>query len=357
MKRRWFYGIAASLLAFFTILSGRSVAAEDWMIDSVVFDRTEFGAAVEYLAAKASEVRKAPLNVVMVDRDQTLRKQAVTLKLARVPWAEAMRYTCELAGATWRVEGEAILVGTKTDLDKLALERTRILTGPGSEANQARLGALRLERVAFTGATLAEVVDFLRLWAREKTGGNQGPPLNLLIKENVEKAVATRKIDLDLRGGVSLAELLHYATGLAECRYRVDARAVIIGEAEDLARPPGGPARPAGPIFEQLAAKRIAAIDIPAGTGIAEFLEAVRTLGGVNGIAMTREAVASSHLAMYQVSALELLRYYNEVSGTAYRLDANAFVIADDPAVTTKPKPPEAPRPVGGNDNGLGFDP
>lgn len=72
---------------------------------------------------------------------------------------------------------------------------------------------------------------------------------------------------------------------------------------------------------------------------------------------MTQDAVASSDLAMHQVTVLELLRYFNEVSGTAYRLDANAFVITDDPAVTTKPKPPETPRPAGASGDGLGFDP
>lgn len=280
MKRRRISGIVASLLTFLTLAEGRLVVAGDWVIDSVVFDQTDFGTAVEYLAAKATEERKRPLNVVVVDFEQTLEKKPVTLKLARVPWSEAMRYTCELAGAAWRIDGETILVGTEADLDKLALERTRILTGPGSEANVARLAAMTVERVAFTGTTLAEVVDFLRIWAREKTGKGGGAPLNLLIKENGEQAVATRKIDLELRAGVSLAELLHYATGLAECRYRVDARAVIIGEAEDLARPPGGPARPSGPVFQQLAAKRIATIDIPAGTRVGEFLEVLQTLWG-----------------------------------------------------------------------------
>ncbi|MCB1230434.1 MAG: hypothetical protein KDN19_09220 [Verrucomicrobiae bacterium] len=329
-------------------------------LDSVNFQRTELRQALEFLAAKAKERTNQALNVVLIDPNHDLESKPVTLSLSRVPWSEAMRYTCELTGTTWQKEGNVIAVGAPAAVKTLQRQRTKIATGPGSENNQRRLDQMKISHVAFKESSLEEVADYLRLMGRELTSKDPNAlPFNVMIKENIAKPVATRKVSVDL-AEIPMSELLHYVTGLVNCRYRIDARAVVIGESEDLARPPGGPVNPRGPIFAQLAAKRIQAIDIPAGTTVGEFLEAVRTLGGVNGISLTDDAVASSRLAMQDVTVLELIRYFNEASGTAFRLDRNAFVIADDPAVPKKPRPPESlttSLPKGGDASGLGFDP
>ncbi len=358
MKERCLFLGTALALAW----AGLHEARGQVMLDSVDFRQTDARQALAFLVAKASEKTGQTLSTLVVDPEGVLTKSDVTLSLKKVPWSEAMRYTSQLAGVTWRKEGNVIVVGPAEAVQRLKLQRGKIVTGPGSEANQARLAALKIGHVAFTDASLLEVADYLRQMGQELLAQNPAAgqlPFNVLIKENVAEPVATRRVTLDLKE-ISVAELLHYATGLADCRFRIDARAVVIGETEDLARPPGGPVRPTGPIFAQLAAKKIDAIDIPAGTGVEEFLEAVRTLGGVNGITLTKDAVAASRLAMEEVTALELVRYFNEASGTAFRLDPNAFVITDDPAVPKKPQPPEAlvPNSPGtGDASGLGFDP
>lgn len=359
MKRCWCLSLGVSLILG---LGAIPEARSEVVIDTIDFQQTDLDLAVSFLIAKAEEQSGQKLSGLRLDQENALKDAAITLKLNRVPWAEAMRYTCELAGATWKKEGNVIVYGPAADLQRMKLQRGKIQTGPGSERNEARLAAMKLNSVAFSNSSLEEVAEYLRLMGNEllaKQPGGRDQTFNVLIKENVANPVATRAVSLNLED-ISFSELLHYATGMVGCRYRVDARAVVIGEAEDLARPPGGPLRPSGPIFNQLAATQINAIDIPAGTSVREFLEAVQTLGGVNGITLTEDAVAASRLAMENVTALELVRYFNEASGTAFRLDANAFVITDDPAVPKKPKPPEAltTGPAsGGTPNGLGFDP
>lgn len=315
-------------------------------LDAIEFEKTELTMALEFLSAKLKESHpdRPEVNFVLVDPDGTLAGKTVSFKLRRVPWETALRYTCESVDAVFRVEPSAIVVGEREAVERLGLQRRKILRGPGSAANEARLKSFMVESVAFDSATLEEVAEYLRLLVQGRMAdeGAQAKtaPLNLFIKENVTTPVGGRKINLSLRK-IPLSELIHYATGQVDCRFRIDARAVVIGESEDLARPPGGPPRPSGAIFNQLASKRLDTIDIPAGSSVDEFLDLVRTLGGVNGIAMTQEAAASSRLALHGVSTLELIRYFNEVSGTAFRLDSSAYLIVDDPAVPVKPKPPE----------------
>lgn len=333
-------------------------------LDSIEFVDTEFAQALEFFAAKAEEANPdlPPVNFVVIDPEGEIADRAVNLKLRGVPWGTALKYTCDLAGAVIRPERNAILVGKKEAVEKMTLERTKILRGPGSAATEARLASVVFEEVVFDESSLEEVANFLRLMVlaqQEKEGATNPIPLNVLIKENAREPIGSRKISLRLRK-IPLGELVHYATGLGECRFRVDARAIAIGEAEDLARPPGGPRRPSGAIFDQLAAKRIDSIDVPAGSTVSEFLEMVRALGGGNGIAMTEDAVTASRLALHGVTTLELIRYFNEISGTAFRLDPNAFLIVDDPAVTEKPRPPSigigTTATSGGTAAGLGFD-
>jgi hypothetical protein len=329
---------------------------KDLVVDSVDFQAVDLETGLAFLAAKAESA--GPVNFVVIDPDGKLRGASITLKLSRVPWTEALRYVASLAGAELLPEAHAIVLGEKQAVEALRLQRSKISAGPGSEGTAALLAASVVERVVFDDATLGEVADFLRQLDHARVMASPVPvnPLNVIIKENAAKPVATRRIRLDLRR-VPLAEVLHYATGLAGCRFRTDARAVVIGESADLARPPGGPANAAGPIFAQLAAKRLETIEIPAGATTAEFVEVMRTLGGVNTIAMAPDAVAASRLALHQVTALELLRYFNEISGTAYRLDPNVLVIAEDPAVKVRPKPPVDGGAVKPGAGGLGFDP
>ncbi|MCB1062974.1 MAG: hypothetical protein KDN20_08650 [Verrucomicrobiae bacterium] len=334
-------------------------------LESMELKQTDLATALEFLAAKAEEAAPSapPANFLLIDSEGTHAKREITMKLKGVPWATALKYVCELAQVTARGDGAVILIGTKEEVDRMILQRQKIQTGVASEAAQSRLASMVVESVAFDQASLEDVAEYVRLTAqaylqKESRGGAAGT-LNVLIKENPKEAIAPRRVSMNLKS-ISMSELLHCATGLANCRFRIDARAVVIGEAADLARPPGGPRKPSGAIFNQLAAKTIDSIDIPAGSQVPEFLEVVRSLGGVNGINMSKDAVAASRLAMHQVTVLELLRYYNEISGTAYRLDPNAFIISDDPDVPVKPKPPVAlqPRtPAGTGPAGLGFDP
>ncbi|MCB1079562.1 MAG: hypothetical protein KDM64_17220, partial [Verrucomicrobiae bacterium] len=325
------------------------------------FNRTDLSLALAYLSTKAGELSGAghPVDVVLIDPEATLGKAPVTLKMNQAPWRDALRYTCDLAGAEWGWDNRVAVVGAPGAVKRLALQRSKIQSGPGNDLNLKRLNSARIAKIEFKDTPLSDIAEYLSAvgQSREQNGG-VGLPFNVIIKENSAKPVGNRRVTLTLHEA-SLFDVLHYVTGLADCRFRVDARAVVIGESADLAKTPGGPARPAGPLFDRMMAKQLESIEIPAGATISEFVQVMQTLGGINTLSLVPEAVASSNLRLQGVTAWELLRYFNEVSGTAFRLDPNALVIAPDPSVKVLPRPPAdlAPPAVGVAPNGLKFDP
>jgi hypothetical protein len=318
--------------------------AQNPNVGSVDFAGVPLRDALHFLWVKTREIKAADrdvVNIVLVDPDGTLGRANVTLKLNQVPWTEILRYTASLAGAETLKDGESILVGEKKTIEKMKLQRTKIVTNPGGEGLARQLAATMVIGAEFKGAPIEEVADFVRDLGAHIADSGERLPINILIKENGAKPVGSRTIDLAL-AGTNLHELLHLATGLAGCRFRIDARAIVIGESEDLARAPAAPLKPAGPIYGQLTERQIKAIDLPPGTSSLEMAEAMREFSGVNCLSLLPEAVTASRVPLRQVSVLEWLRYFNEASGTGYRLDPNAVVIVSDPAVKDLPKPPVA---------------
>ena len=338
------------------ISEGWSQEAEKVTLDSVEFQKLDLATALNFLAAKGGE---PPVNVVLIDPEAKHAATAISLKLSSVPWPVAMKYTCDLAGLEWRWDRGVALVGTKAAVGELPLMRSKILISPGGEAMDALLRKSTIVGIEFRNDSLGDVAAVFRDMGRRILAEHPNTPLNVLIKENAANPVATRAVSVKLHGA-TMAEILHLTTGLAGCRFRIDPAAIVIGEAADVARQPKVPAKLAGPIATQLAGKRFESIEVPVGTKASEFVELMRTLAGVNTIALAPDAVSASGISFQKVTALDLLRYYNEVSGTAFRLDPSAVVIYPDPDVKTPPKVPVAPSGATGPEAAkkpLKFDP
>lgn len=334
--------MAALVMVVFGATSVASWAQEEPNVGSVDFAQVPLRDALHFLWEKMKKAKGGEAqNIVLVDPDGKLGKATVTLKLNRVPWAEVLRYTTSLAGAETLQDGPSILVGEKKTIETMKLLRTKIATNPGGEANAKLLTATSVLGAEFKDAPIEEVADFVRDVGSKISASGEYLPINVFIKENAAKPVGNRPVNLTV-GVITLHELLHLATGLAGCRFRIDARAIVIGEAEDLARMPAAPLRPAGPIYAQLVDRQIKSIDLPPGTSSLVMAEAMREFGGVNCLSLATEAVTASRVPLRQVSVLEWLSYFNEASATGYRLDPSAVAIVADPGVKNPPKAPVA---------------
>lgn len=76
-------------------------------LEKVALNEADFGSALEFLKAKAAE---AKVSVSFVVQPGVNRDQKVTLNLENIPFLEALRYLCNLGGASFVVEKHAVLI-------------------------------------------------------------------------------------------------------------------------------------------------------------------------------------------------------------------------------------------------------
>jgi len=96
-------------------------------------------------------------------------------------------------------------------------------TRGGREAITARLRDLKIERIDFSGASIEEVIEYLRVRSRDLDPGGRGVDFVLSLPADQP----TRTISLNLQN-VPVEEVLRYVTEMAGVGYRIEEYAVRI---------------------------------------------------------------------------------------------------------------------------------
>jgi len=339
-------------------------------LPSVEFNQTGFGPALEYFRARGNEAlakKGHAINLVLIDPDGEIAKKQITLSLNDVPWATALKYACDLAGVHMEADFGTLVIGRKADVSRLRLSRTKNRHSEGSAPLVHRIGAIPMRDLEFHGAHLSEIVTFLRAKTQPTANNPRATPINFIIKENAAKEVANRPVSLTL-AKAPLAEVLHFATGLAGCRYRVDANAIVIGDEADLQHIPRPRIRDRGAIYQSLLKTPVASVDIAKGTPLSDLIGLIQQYSrnpqtlpnGINLIDSTGEKLTTwSPLKLQNVRLLDLVRYVNELTGTTIQVEAHALTFQKDPHVKSRPGDslPSLETTTRSSSGGLKFDP
>jgi diphthamide biosynthesis methyltransferase len=96
------------------------------VLDKVEFKDASFSSALEYLKQRASKqsAGKTQVSFVVQLPPEVAESKKVTLNLASIPFPEALRYLCELAGADYRIEKYAVIILPKAAPEAAAAQST-----------------------------------------------------------------------------------------------------------------------------------------------------------------------------------------------------------------------------------------
>ncbi len=147
---------------------------------------------------------KATNIVILEDRDDPKVKPAatrtVTMKLGAVSALTALQYATELSGLGFRVDNNAIVVGTP---ERVAFEPGNKI--PKNSPILKFLSATRIEKVSFTEVGMKDAIEAVRYYSGQSSSATGG--LNVIDAVGESDA----QIDLQLEN-VSLADLVRYVT-------------------------------------------------------------------------------------------------------------------------------------------------
>lgn len=196
-------------------------------LGSIIFPKVQFSGAtleeaLEFMRVKArqldtSEPNQAQRGVNFILQGAAASTVLISLDLTNVPLSEVVKYTADLAGMSYRVE-EAAVVFLSLSNDSAAKPATPI---QGKAVDSAR--KYILPQVQFSGATLEEAVEFLRV---QLSGRDDAQPanINLLLKPGGNPKT---QITLDLKD-VSLWEAARYIAELSNHTLSADDHTIIL---------------------------------------------------------------------------------------------------------------------------------
>jgi len=193
------------------------------ILPRVQFSEATLSEALEFLRIKSrdfdtheSEPGKRGVNIVL--KAPQSAQARISLDLKDVPLQEALKYTAELANLGYWIEGSAVVFVAESKTTDIHRESTE----PLGKAVEGIKGVI-LPNVQFSGASLDEAVEFLRIKLRQGTREMELPPINLILKPGGDKATIT----LDLKE-VPLWEALKYTAELANHTLSADDHSIIL---------------------------------------------------------------------------------------------------------------------------------
>ncbi len=311
-------------------------------VDSIQLEDTDLKSALEFLSAKAAELNASPSNFVIYDPLGQLAaaNPKITLSLRDTPLSTVVKYACELSKTSYLIDSHVVLIGQKTDLAGLQNLRRARPTPPANHPILKSLQTIRVPSLSFDDTPLSETLEFLRQVSSGSSTASA--PLNLVIRPGAGAGndPGTRKITLNLNN-VSLMTALQYVTELGGCAMRFDQRAIVVASPGNIQSPkPVMQAK--NPHFDVVLRSRIENTEIE-DASISEVLEVISYYckdpkiapDGPNFILLTRSEQSVS-LALSNIRGIDLLRYFNEQTGTNFRVEADAIVIFDRPTPKKK---------------------
>lgn len=206
------------------------------LLPSVDFADVPFSDAIEFLRQRSIEldvnepdVTRKGVNI-LIDAGPAaggMGDTRISLRLANVPLAEALRYTSSLAQMKFRVYPFAVKVipidppptQKGNPQESISVEKAEIRPQTRPEPTA---GTIILPTVQFQDATLTEAVEFLRIKSRELDPGKKG--LNILVKPGGDP---TASITMQFKN-VPASEALRYVAELAGCTLTVEGDGFVI---------------------------------------------------------------------------------------------------------------------------------
>ena len=227
--------------------AGESVAlarARKIVLPKVEFRDATVTEALAFLTKESREFDAEKLGVHLMARPGAGDGAKLTLSLTNVPLIEAASYVAKLADLKFVAEGVSLifLPADKSDPTKPPLEKPKAVENPkGAPASAAfeKAQKIILPKVEFREATVTEVMDFLRLKAREFDTEKQGVSMILRPGPGTDA-----RMSLSLTN-VPLTEVLRYVTGLAGLELKAEPDALVIQPPSGGAGPESKPAVPA----------------------------------------------------------------------------------------------------------------
>jgi len=204
------------------------------ILPKVEFRDATLTEALEFLGKKSRELDEEKQGVNLRAKPGAGDGVKITLSLANVPLIEAANYVAQLANAKFVAEGVSLifLPADKSGPTKPAPEKPQVeensQAAPASAAFE-KAQKIILPKVEFREATVTEVVEFLRVKAREFDAEKQG--VSMILKPG---AGAEARMSLSLTN-VPLTEVLRYVAGLTGLELKAEPYALVI-------QPPGNSA-------------------------------------------------------------------------------------------------------------------
>src|SRR5260221_13707382 len=205
-------------------LLGESVRHAVWnkrfqqlLIPAVNLRDAAFDSAIEYLRGQAEQraVGGQKINIVMLMPSAIASDRQVTIALQAIPFLEAVRYVCDLAGAEFTIDPSAIVVA-----EKGAAKPKK--NDPDMHQLQPQLAEIFIPTVRLESASLDESLEFLK---RQVVGLTNGS-VNVNFVDTVRSA-QPEKISLRLEG-VSFFDVLGYVCELSHSTFSVPRHAIVI---------------------------------------------------------------------------------------------------------------------------------
>lgn len=222
MITRRFLSIAVTTLALGSSVFAQTPAERSATIqqklDGIIFPTVQFqkatiDEALEYLRVKSRDLDTSGGSSGEKGVTLILKKESstapITLDLRDVSLGIALKYCAEFAGLKHRVEPYGVFV---------AADFKEPYTAPPVLGNADKI---IFPTVQFSGATLEEAVEFLRIKSRDLDPLKKG--VNILNKTGD----ASSKISLDLRNS-PLSEALNYVARLSNCQLTTDSNIYIL---------------------------------------------------------------------------------------------------------------------------------
>ncbi len=199
------------------------------ILPRVAFNNASLEEALEFLKVKSREhdttTNEKLKGVPIIFRNEGGPAGTITLSLTDVPLEEALRYITELAGYKFSVEPYAVIVHKPG--------QPRTIPSPGANINNQRAMAeapppgnaanIIIPEIKFSGVTLEEALEFIRLKAREFDPAKKG--VNIVLKKGEHPSAPL--ITLELKD-IPLPEALHYVAELANHSLASNANAYLL---------------------------------------------------------------------------------------------------------------------------------
>lgn len=197
---------------------------------SIIFPQVQFSGAtieeaVEFFRNKSRtldmnepQVSKRGVNLVL-NGDAAASKAMIDLYLHDVPLMEALKYTAELAGLDYQIDDNAVVFIPKSK-DKVAASSASIAGVEGKAVERAK--RIITAQVQFSGASMEEAVEFLRVHMRDREEPII-PGVNLILIPGGGNAT----ISLDLKD-VSIWDALKYSAEMGNYTLSADDHSIIL---------------------------------------------------------------------------------------------------------------------------------